>query len=414
MNKIRVPDVLVGVESLRGRLRVAAAQGLGPDQRAAAESVRQLLDRAEAAARGEEPPAGRVLRDRWSGRQVEAAYGYLHAARTMVVDVFDDAEIAAEVPVAIARAQQTLHRDDPRRTMLDQVTSDSVALQRAFLRRTTEDSYDSLDCQHQRLRSFRNIILLLAMFIAALVVATVALVTTRPEYMPLCFTPRVTAAAPEAGNGPAASQICPTGSGVGQPQTGDVAVVALMGLLGGALAAAVSIRGLRGTSTPYDVPVALSLLKVPLGAFTAMVGLVAIRGEFVPGLSQLDSQQQILAYALVLGYAQQVFTFALDRRAQTLLESLPTKEPQSSAAAPVRHPQVPRQARPAPIGGVAPTAVGAGGTPPNHHGDPAIDLNRPVPVPAYREAPREAISDTDTVQDPGDPPAPSPPPEDHH
>ena len=84
-----------------------------------------------------------------------------------------------------------------------------------------------------------------------------------------------------------------------------------------------SIRNLRGTSTPYDVPVALALLKVPLGAFTAILGLVAIQGDFVPGLSALDSQQQILAYALVLGYAQQVFTYSLDRRAQTLLNGLP-------------------------------------------------------------------------------------------
>ena len=110
------------------------------------------------------------------------------------------------------------------------------------------------------------------------------------------------------------------------PHGNDIVVVSLLGLLGGALAAAVSIRNLRGTSTPYDVPVALSLLKVPLGAFTAIVGLVAIQGDFVPGLSALDSQQQILAYALVLGYGQQVFTYTLDRRAQTLLDGLPAKD----------------------------------------------------------------------------------------
>ena len=79
----------------------------------------------------------------------------------------------------------------------------------------------------------------------------------------------------------------------------------LMGLLGGSLAAAVSIRNVQGAATPYDIPVALATLKVPSGALTAIAGLVAIRGNFVPGLSALDSQEQILAYALVLGYAQQ-------------------------------------------------------------------------------------------------------------
>jgi hypothetical protein len=37
----------------------------------------------------------------------------------------------------------------------------------------------------------------------------------------------------------------------------------------------------------------------------------------------LDSQGQILAYALVLGFAQQAFSRLLDKQAQTLLEGLP-------------------------------------------------------------------------------------------
>jgi hypothetical protein len=99
--------------------------------------------------------------------------------------------------------------------------------------------------------------------------------------------------------------------------------VAALGALGGALAATLSIRNLRGTSTPYDVPVALAFLKVPLGALTAILALVAIQGDFVPGLSILDSQGQILAYALVFGFAQQAFSRLLDQRAQDLLEGLP-------------------------------------------------------------------------------------------
>lgn len=67
------------------------------------------------------------------------------------------------------------------------------------------------------------------------------------------------------------------------------------------------------------------MLKIPMGAFTAILGLLAIRGDFVPGLSALDSQDQILAYALLLGFGQQVFTQLLDKKAQTLLEVLPAK-----------------------------------------------------------------------------------------
>jgi hypothetical protein len=49
-------------------------------------------------------------------------------------------------------------------------------------------------------------------------------------------------------------------------------------------------------------------------------------GEFVPGLSELDSQGQILAYAVLLGVGQHLFTRFVDRRAETVLNSLPSKE----------------------------------------------------------------------------------------
>ena len=318
--KVRVHTVAVAVQVLETRLDVACAQDdLGPDQRAAADGVRRLLKKADDAAHGIDPSPGPIARW-WSGALVDAANQNLHAARAQMIDVYDDVEIAAEIPSALGRLQQTLHREDPRRQMADALTSRVIARQRAILRRVIEDSYDALDRQYERLRNFRNIILLLALCIAGLVGITIAVVWANAAFMPLCF--------PADGVGEDGNTLlnCPTGSNFRVPHGNDIVVVSLLGLLGGALAAAVSIRNLRGTSTPYDVPVALALLKVPLGAFTAILGLVAIQGKFVPGLSALDSQQQILAYALVLGYGQQVFTYTLDRRAQTLLDGLPSKD----------------------------------------------------------------------------------------
>jgi hypothetical protein len=119
---------------------------------------------------------------------------------------------------------------------------------------------------------------------------------------------------------------CPTGETNGRgPAPWDIVIVMLMGLLGGSLAAAISIRNVQGAGTPYDIPVVLATLKVPTGALTALAGLVALRGNFVPGLSALDSQEQILAYALVFGYAQQLATGFLDRRAQSLAKEAPAE-----------------------------------------------------------------------------------------
>jgi hypothetical protein len=166
-----------------------------------------------------------------------------------------------------------------------------------------------------------------------------------------------------------------------------VVVVVLLGLLGGSLAAAVSIRNLRGTQTPYDVPIALSLLKAPAGALTAVGALIAIRGAFIPGLSELDSQEQILAYALVFGYAQQLLTGLIDRQADQLLGSVPSKDAEQSRSQlptvpapetsshplptprspslPRDRPHVPRPRQPRPARArPGPSASGTAGTPP--------------------------------------------------
>jgi hypothetical protein len=68
-------------------------------------------------------------------------------------------------------------------------------------------------------------------------------------------------------------------------------------------------------------------LNVPAGALTALGALIAIRREFIHGLSALDAQEQILAYALVFGYAYQLLTGLIDRQAMGLLSSVPSKDP---------------------------------------------------------------------------------------
>lgn len=124
----------------------------------------------------------------------------------------------------------------------------------------------------------------------------------------------------------------------------------MFGLLGGSLSGAFAIRKLQGTSNPYSVPVALSLLKLPSGALTAIVGILLVRGEFIPGLSQLDNQPQILAYAFVFGVAQQIATRYVDERAQQLLTAVPSKAAGDRAKGSIADPedgpeQVPLSAR---------------------------------------------------------------------
>ena len=47
-----------------------------------------------------------------------------------------------------------------------------------------------------------------------------------------------------------------------------------------------------------------------------------MRGQFIPGLSALDSPAQILAWALVFGFAQQLFTRLVDQQGQFVLNTV--------------------------------------------------------------------------------------------
>jgi hypothetical protein len=135
-----------------------------------------------------------------------------------------------------------------------------------------------------------------------------------PDAIPLCFHP------------PGLPSACPS-TGGHIPQPGDIPIVALMGILGGAMSATFAIQRIRTTPAAIskDLKVSLAFLKLPAGALTAIGGLILIHGQFIPGLTDLDSQGQILAYAIVLGVAQQLVTRFVDQRAEDVLAAVPSK-----------------------------------------------------------------------------------------
>jgi hypothetical protein len=287
---------------------------------ATARAVARLINTARDACQGRRGPL-----DRWWGTSLERAYQSLHAAETLLVDLASLDEVDAAVGRVRARVMTALESGDPRRSDAEELARlPRGPVKRLRLKNAMAASYAAADQAHVRLRDFRNVVWVTTVLIVMLIGALVFLVSKNPSMVPFCFTP--------AGD----HRVCPTGRA--GPSGVDVILIAGLGLLGGALAAAFAIRNIRGTSTPYDIPIALAALKVPTGALTAVAGLLLLRGQFVPGLSALDSQQQILAYALVLGYAQQLFTRLVDRQAQSILDGVPSKETQAGQPMPAPAP----------------------------------------------------------------------------
>jgi hypothetical protein len=191
-----------------------------------------------------------------------------------------------------------------------------------------------------RVRSFRNVLVLTIIFMMLLAIGVALLGLNRRTLIPLCFAPQ------EAG---VTTVVCPTAQsepfvatgteppGEQQPRAPvrdiddvveetakpqDLIVVELVGLTAAAIAAAAAIRRIKGSSERYGIPLALASLKLPTGAITAFLGLLLMRGQFVPGLSALDTSAQILAWALVFGYAQQLFTRLVDQQGQNVLDAV--------------------------------------------------------------------------------------------
>ncbi|MGH3926963.1 MAG: hypothetical protein ACRDTT_29530, partial [Pseudonocardiaceae bacterium] len=296
----------------RVRMRVSRSRTERPLPTAEADAlhdgIESLLSRADRAARGVDPRYTLFV-SWWRGNCIEAAFHNLHRAEAEMVRLYSDAEVDAEIPEAVARAELGLNRNDPRRAAaLKLLSIKDGAAKRIALSKIVRVGHEATDRLHTRVRVFRNIVLVTALLLAFFVSIFVFWVAAHSDAVPLCFT---------------TTNSCPAGS-TQSPR--DVQVVALLGLLGGALAAAVSIRNIKGTSTPYNVAIALALLKFPAGALTALGALIAITGGLVPGLTDLDTQPQILAYALMFGYAQQLLTGLIDKRALDLLGSVPSKD----------------------------------------------------------------------------------------
>jgi hypothetical protein len=290
-------------------------------------------------------------------------FANLHAAKVVLVDLYAEEDIQAAAPAVLARLQACLPADDQRRQKAEAMfgsplgaessnspsqsglngdnriqpaelrslapgaqagcSSGELARRRSSLRDAMQVSYDAADEQYARVRSFRNVPVTGAVLLSMLVIAVCLVGARNPKVIPLCSSPSSTTAAVAP---TAPHMVCPTSELADAPRGGDVAVVALMGVLGAALSATLAVQKLRGTAAPYSVPVGLAFFKLPAGALTAIAGLLLIKGDFVPGFSQLDSQGQILAYAIAVGVAQHLVTRFVDQRADDVLSNLPTKE----------------------------------------------------------------------------------------
>jgi hypothetical protein len=326
---------------------------------------------AKEAAVGKKLDPPRRLRIFLNGPLIERARSNLDAAEAQLLNLAPPDYVLGQMPSLLRHVQRHLRSTDPGRQEFERIAR-SVGINDpdhpSSQNRTDQDRNEkkatidnergtivatvraaSSECLREqlRLRNFRNIVAITAAFMALLAVGVALTGFISPTLVPLCFTREETHQS---------VVVCPTDQSpsfipqqAGDPplegirgnvlnrqgtdiddvvaktaKRWDLLVVELVGLTAAAIAAAAAIKNIRGSSDRYSLPVALALLKLPTGAITAFLGLLLMRGQFVPGLSALDTSAQILAWALVFGYAQQLFTRLVDQQGQTVLNGVPT------------------------------------------------------------------------------------------
>jgi hypothetical protein len=355
-----------------------------PDEEALS-AVRVHLDAAkETVAAGSQ----RFLRKLWSGltgASVERARSHLDAAEVELLHLVPDSYFLGQLPNLVAHVRAHLPGDDPRRVRVEEIYQRTSAYQAsdASLRarqEVREQNPDMLGVERDaalttgreerdavvaavreassqerravmRVRSFRNLLYVSALVLSLGAIGLAIIGVTSPQAVPVCFNPTGLAVCPTEDRD-VPGQVGAEGQPPEQQDPAqqekvddvvrrtanrwDIALVELVGLIAAAVAAAQTLRRERGTSTEFSLPVAAAVLKLPTGALTALLGLLLMRGGFVPGLSALDSPPQIIAWAVIFGSTQQLLTRLIDQRAQGVLDdvSRPPERPGTQAEQP--------------------------------------------------------------------------------
>ncbi|MEU3611197.1 hypothetical protein ABZ725_02615 [Streptomyces sp. NPDC006872] len=267
---------------------------------------------------------------RFSGRATDRALANIHEAEVVIVRLVPEAALSGRLLPVLVQARLHLDPKDVRLQRLEQLYSrprdtQVAETERELLAQTLHGAYQAEERDRAKVRSFIAIMSAATVVMALIAVgfALWALTDSHDVGQRFCFPMN-------ADNPNAEPTVCPLGDG---PSWQGVWFIEFCGMLGAAVAGAISLREVRGTAGPYRVATGLLLLRLPVGALSAVIGIILLSGRFFPGLTALDTSTQIVAWSIAFGILQEPVTRAVDRQGQSLLEDVraPGREPGNGA-----------------------------------------------------------------------------------
>ncbi|MFD1544536.1 hypothetical protein [Nonomuraea guangzhouensis] len=268
------------------------------------------------------------------GSRAIAAQIHFNTARILWLRALPPEKLRPYLPIVLPIIRERLGVIDEGRISIEKIAEKAAEVDSKL---TADDLITTVEVvstaqetairEEARALNFVRIVRVMTACLSALAIALLLVTSFFPEAVPLCFTPldpdgTFSIVCPTHDSGPKIKKDNLEEEVRKTADWGDYIVVEIVGLLAAGIAATSALRKIRGTSTAFPVPVALAILKLPTGALTAVLGLVLMRGWFIPGLSALDTPAQIVAWAIIFGYSQELFTKFADRQGQAVLEGV--------------------------------------------------------------------------------------------
>ncbi|GAA4048641.1 hypothetical protein [Streptomyces shaanxiensis] len=300
-----------------------------------------VLDGVEGHLKEAEEACLKISRFRPRSGTLERTWSNIRAAETDLLSLASDDDVRAKTPEVLAVVRRNLPEDNPQRQAVEEIAEEVETgaepltdQDRGTLVRSLTLAYATLDGSYRRVRVMADLVWIVT---GAATVGLVVLAlwgSLDKHSLDMCFSPQP----------PGNRVVCPSGEyevegtppSIEMPAVTeiitssyadrmDVLTVECAGLIGAALTVVTAVHRIHANhSTIYQfrLPLAVAVLKFPVGALSAVAGILLIKGAFVPGLSNLDSSAQIIGWSIVFGAAQHLVTHIVDQRAEEALSGV--------------------------------------------------------------------------------------------
>ncbi len=245
----------------------------------------------------------RRIADWWTGGEVDQAWAELHTATQALLTLQDPAVVKSQLADMAAVVVTTLDPGDMRRQdflktleLLAPACRDISPADRAQLRAIRQACDSSSDGGHADARAFRNTLILVGSFLAAVLAIVAVIAGADPGFRSIF----------------AAAQTYPGGWYVFELEL----IASLSGLTGAVL----SLRNYTGFQYSYGLSFVQAFLKGVTGAATGLFGVLLVKSGITGSLT-LKPGASTFVVAIVFGYAQYLFTRLIDQQANAVLKS---------------------------------------------------------------------------------------------